>query len=162
MRSPTCLAVGILLLHCAGCESEPGNPVSGAKPSPSVKTTKSSPAGTNLSRGPRSSSKTFLNQTKKVPARREWTREVNSRNGGAISFRVASQGPFAVTIVTDQAFKALQSGKAPDKSDLLLTIDSPEATYPGKVTIPAGSSWFIIENQTDKEVEFRLECSDAG
>jgi hypothetical protein len=103
-----------------------------------------------------------LDQKKQVPPHREWTREVTSRNGGAISFRVASQGPFAVTVVTDQAMKALQSGnqKSLNKSDILFTTDSTQTTYAGKITIPAGSAWsrFIIENQADRAIEFLLEC----
>ena len=43
----------------------------------------------------------FLDAKKQVPSRREWNKEVGSRQGGAISFRVTSQGPFAVTVVTE-------------------------------------------------------------
>ncbi|HZU36268.1 MAG TPA: hypothetical protein VFA18_10180 [Gemmataceae bacterium] len=63
-----------------------------------------------------------------------------------------------MTLVTDKAYKALQSGKHISKRDILLTIDSKETTLEKSVTVPAGSSWFIIENQTNKSVEFHLQC----
>jgi hypothetical protein len=40
----------------------------------------------------------------------------------------------------------------------LFTVDSKENTYEGKVTIPAGSSYFIIANQTGNNVEIHLQC----
>ncbi len=43
----------------------------------------------------------FLDAKKQVPSRREWNKEVVSRQGGAISFRLTSQGAFAVTVVTE-------------------------------------------------------------
>ncbi|MGO8751268.1 MAG: hypothetical protein ACLQNE_35420, partial [Thermoguttaceae bacterium] len=46
------------------------------------------------------------------------------RQGGAISFRVTSQGPFAVTVVTDRGYKALLGGGKMMREDGLFTIDS--------------------------------------
>jgi hypothetical protein len=43
--------------------------------------------------------------------------------------------------------------------DLLMTADSRGSGYEGKVTVPAGRSWFIIENRSGKKVELRLVCS---
>jgi hypothetical protein len=104
--------------------------------------------------------KAFLDQKKEIGPRLEWNREVASKIGGTISFRVTSQGPFAVTVVTDKGYKAMQGGnrKAFSKEDVLMTADSKELTYEGKVTLPPGSSWFIIENQTDKSAELHLQC----
>jgi len=48
--------------------------------------------------------------------------------------------------------------KALKKEEVLLTEDSKEAALEGKVTLPVGSSWFIIENRTDKKVEMHLQC----
>src|SRR5260370_2944577 len=45
-----------------------------------------------------------------------------------------------------------------NKEDNLLTTDSKALTYEGKVRVLPGSSWFIIENQTEKDVEFHLQC----
>jgi hypothetical protein len=113
--------------------------------------------GTNQSAG---SGKAFLDEKKEVGPRLEWNREVTARSGGMISFRVTSQGPFAVTVVTEKGYKALQGGdkNAFDKRDVLLTVDSKEPSHEGKVTLPAGSSYFIIENQTDKKMELHLQC----
>jgi hypothetical protein len=130
------------------------------RPSPVKKTTAAGGPAT----GPRSPARPFLDQKKAVPPRREWTREVTSRNGGAIAFRVESQGPFAITIVTDRAIKAMQSGdrKPIDRSEILLTADANGPSHEGKVTLPVGSSWFILENRSEKPVEFHLQCSPAG
>lgn len=102
----------------------------------------------------------FLDKKKQIPPHLEWNTNINSKNGGTFSFRVESQGPFAVTVVNDAGYQAVQNkkSKAINKSDVLLTVDSKEQTYEGKVTVPPGTSWFIIENQADKEVEFHLQC----
>jgi hypothetical protein len=124
----------------SGCTSKTGNPTGAA--------------------GPGGPGKAFLDQKKEVPPRKEWTREVVSRGGGTFTFRVASQGPFAVTVITDKGYKALQGGDRNPvaKEDVLLTVDSKEPTLEKSITVPAGSSWFIIENQTDKNVEIHLQC----
>lgn len=104
--------------------------------------------------------KPFLDQSRDVGPHLEWNREVVSKKGGAITFRVTSQGPFAVTVVTGKAYEAVRRGarKGLNKQDLLLTIDSTETTYEGKVAIPPGSAWFIIENLTDMDVKITLQC----
>src|SRR5262245_14069684 len=134
-------AAGAAVLLLAGCSSQTGTP-------------------TGASGAGRPPGQAFLDQKKSVPARKEWTREVTSRSGGTFTFRVSSQGPFAVTVVTDKGYKALQGGgrNALGKDDILLTLDSKEATMERPVTVAAGSSWFIIENQTDREVEIHLQC----
>ena len=111
-----------------------------------------------------SSGKAFLDEKKQVPARVEWNREVVARKGGTIAFRVSSQGPFAVTVVTANAYQAMKAGnrKGFQKSDVLLTLDVKENSYDGKVTLPPGSCYFIIENQTDKSVDMHLECFEAS
>jgi hypothetical protein len=105
-------------------------------------------------------SQPFLDQQKDVPPRMEWTREVTSRNGGTITFLVTSPGPFGVTVISDKVYKTLRGGNrtALAKEDVLLTVDSKEPTLMESVTVPAGSTWFIIENQTDKNAEIRLQC----
>jgi hypothetical protein len=44
------------------------------------------------------------------------------------------------------------------REDVLLTVDCKEPTFERSVTVPSGSSWFIIENQTDKSDEVHLQC----
>jgi hypothetical protein len=102
----------------------------------------------------------FLDQKKEVGPRLEWSREVTAKSGGVIEFRVSSPGPFAVTVVTAKGYQAAQGsgGKKVAREDVLLTADCKGTAYDGKVTLPAGSSYFIIENQTDKNAEIRLEC----
>ena len=107
-----------------------------------------------------SASNPFLDQKKVVPPRMEWSREIVSKNGGSFTFRVSSQGPIGVTLITARGYKASieRNDKAFKKEDVILTVDSKNGQYKGYVTVPAGSSWFIIENQTDKEVEIHLQC----
>src|SRR5262249_24324357 len=95
-----------------------------------------------------------------IVPQQEWNREVTSRNGGTIAFRVESQGPFAVTVVTDRGYKALVGGNASaiKKEDMLLTIDSTEPTLERDITIPPGSSWFIIRNDINQKAEIHLQC----
>lgn len=100
----------------------------------------------------------FLDQKKQVPPRGEWNKDIVSRRGGAVLFRVTSQGPFAVTVVTDRAYKALVGGGDLRKEDGLLSIDSKGPAFEGRVTVPPGSSWFIIENQARQTVEMHLQC----
>jgi hypothetical protein len=161
MRWACLVSIAMLACPSGGCDSERNEPT---PPSPSSPVKQ---ARTGSGRQPIASAspaRPFLDQTKTVPPQLEWTREVTSRSGGAISFRVESQGPFAITVVTDRAIKAMQSGdrKPIDKSDVLLTADSNSPSYEGKVTLPAGSSWFIIENRSEKAVEFHLQCFPAG
>ena len=103
----------------------------------------------------------FLDQTQEVPAGREWMREVTSRAGGTIAFRVDSQGPFAVTVITDKGMQAVKGGSGPSREDLLLTADSRGNTHEGKIALSAGSSSFIIENRAGRPATLRLVCSDA-
>jgi hypothetical protein len=102
----------------------------------------------------------FLDKTYTVPSRLEWNTDFNSTSGGTISFRVSGQAPFGVTVVTDAAYQALQkkNSKTISKTDVILIADAIDNVYEGKVTVPPGRSWFILENRTGKEVEFHLEC----
>jgi hypothetical protein len=117
MKIVPSLTVGLLVLLGVGCTKKDNAPPPGA-------------------------GAPFLDEKKEVPPHLEWNREVTSRSGGTISFRVSSQGPFAVTVVNAKGLQALKSGdkKAFDKSDLLLTADSKGPTYEGKATLPPGSS----------------------
>ncbi len=106
------------------------------------------------------SAKPFLEGTKTVPARREWNRDFGSKKGGVVVFRVSSPAPVAITIITDRGYKVLTSGNpaAMSKADVLLSVDGTPPSYEGRVTVPPGMSWFIIENRSDAEAQIRLEC----
>jgi hypothetical protein len=140
------VAVLALVLMVAGCGSGTNPPTA---PGPS--------SGGGI---PHPASKPFLDQEKDIPAQLEWNREIVSQRGGTFSFRVTSQGPFAVTVVTDKGLRAAKAGdrKAFDNRDLLLTVDSRGTSFESKVTVPAGTSWFIIENQTNNTVKMHLQC----
>jgi hypothetical protein len=135
------VVVGAVVLLLGSCDS---------------KTT--SPTGGGGGNAPTKGNAAFLDATFEVPPHKEWNKDVIAKRGGTISFRVTSQGPFAVTVVTDKGRKALTSGAKVDKAEILLTQDSKTPVAEGTVTLPAGSSWFIIENQTDKPAKIRLEC----
>jgi hypothetical protein len=120
------------------------------------------PSGTNPGAGSGVSAKAFLDQKKLIGPGLEWNREVVLKVSGTISFRIDSQGPFSVLVLTEKGYKALLSDqpKKLTKEDVLLNIDSKGKMYEGKVKLPAGASYFIIGNQTNKQVEFRLQCFD--
>ncbi len=140
MRSVQRVVVGVVVLLGA-CNSKTPAPTGAGGGSPPAK-----------------GKTAFLDAQFEVPPHKEWNKNVIAKRGGAISFRVTSQGPFAVTVVTDKGRKALLSRGKFDKADVLLMQDSQTPQAEGKVTLPAGSSWFIIENQTDKPATIRLEC----
>ena len=113
---------------------------------------------------PVTAGKPFLDEKKQIAPRKEWNREVTSRTGGKITFRVTSEGPFAVTVVTGNGYKAMKSGdkQAFNKTDVRLTHDSPTPSHEAQVIRPAGSSYFIIENQATKPATIHIECFAPG
>jgi hypothetical protein len=138
------MVFGVFVIFCTGCRQDAQD----TKPRDTSEEKADVPAG-----------KPFLDKKKRIPAGLEWNTNVTSKNGGKFTFRVESQGPFAVTVVTEAGYQAVKNkDKNVKKSDILFTVDSKENTYEGKVTVPPGTSWFIIENQANKEVEFRLQC----
>ena len=105
----------------------------------------------------------FLKQSKEVLPRLEWNREIVTKQGGEIRFRVSSAERFGVTLITDQAFKDLRSGvkKRLGKADLLLTLDNRQPSLERTITLKPGSYHFILENQSDRKVEMKLECFEV-
>ena len=171
---PNRLAIaGLVMLPISACDSEVPPATPGVRPPSSVPVASSpaataptqaaapSPAPAPVAAASRKTAPPFLDQTKEVDPGREWLREVSSRKGGAMAFRVESQGKFAVSVVTDTGLKAIQGGSGPTQQDLLMTADSKGNSYEGKVTLPVGSSWFIIENRTGQKVNLRLVCSEG-
>lgn len=105
----------------------------------------------------------FLKQSKTVPARREWSREIVSKKGGIIRFRVFSPERFGVTLVTGKAYKELAGGvkRKLTKEEIVLTQDSHDPLFEKTVKLAKGGYYFILENQSDKTVEIQLECTEV-
>jgi hypothetical protein len=82
------------------------------------------------------------------------------QSGGKITFKIDSQGPISVIFIKENGYKALltRNADALQKTDIILNVPSAPSPYEKTVTAPAGSSWFIIQNLSDKSVEMRLRC----
>jgi hypothetical protein len=100
----------------------------------------------------------ILDERKSVPPGAEWSREVTSQFGGALPFRITSQGPFAVRVVTKRAYEAARNKAPVQKQDVLLTADSKDNEYEARVTLPGGKSYFIIQNKSTNAAELHLQC----
>lgn len=102
---------------------------------------------------------TFVDESKDVPSELEWGRQIFSRNGGLIHFTVESEGPFSVTLLTDRGYQAARkhdrSAAAP--ADLLFTRDSDGEPVEQEVSVPQGSSWFVILNRAEQTVRISLQ-----
>jgi hypothetical protein len=116
------------------------------------------PAGQTPAAEPKKEAKPFLDEKKAVGPGQEWLREVVSRQGGRVAFRVQAPGPFSVFVVTDRGYKAIQAKGPIQKQDVLTMIDSQESVVEGSVRLPPGSSWWIVENRGPRAGEFRLQC----
>ncbi len=68
-----------------------------------------------------------------------------------------------MTVVIDRAYQALKNNdeKGLQKQDVLLMRDSQGFEMDGMVAVPAGRSWFIIENRAGKPVDFHLKCYEV-
>jgi predicted Zn finger-like uncharacterized protein len=100
----------------------------------------------------------MLDERKTLQPGTEWSREVTSQFGGALPFRISSQGPFSLTVVNKRGYDAARSKAAIDKNDVLLTADSKGTEYEDRVTLPGGRSYFIIANKSTNAAEIHLEC----
>jgi hypothetical protein len=105
----------------------------------------------------------FLKESKKVVARQEWNREIVTKKGGPMRFKVTSPEPFGVTLITDAARKDLMKGVKREfgTNDVLLTLNSKPPVFERVIKLAAGSYYFILENQSTKPVEFTLECYEV-
>ena len=122
-------------------------------------------AGTNepaphSARGERGDPRVIVEQTENTAAGIGWNKDIVLSRPGTVGFHVTSQGRFAVTIVTDKAYQALQRSdeKALAKQDVLYMRESEGYEMNGKVALPAGTWWFIIENRSEAAVDFHLKC----
>lgn len=104
--------------------------------------------------------KSFLDQTKEVIPQQEWNREIVTKGGGKFTFKIESEGPVSVIFISGKGYQALlaRNADAIERSDLILNVPSTTSPYEKTVTAPPGSSWFIIENLSDKTVKMRLRC----
>jgi hypothetical protein len=162
MRSWATVALAMLLVACTACKKQDRT---GSGPGDSVPPQAGVPSGAPSpgAAPPGAKSGTpFLQGAKDVPARKEWNRDFGSAKGGVVVFRASSTVPFAVTIITDKGYQALTSRGKPDRSDLLLTVDAKPPSYEGRITVPPGRAWFIIENQSDATAQIRLECYEGN
>jgi hypothetical protein len=100
----------------------------------------------------------ILDERKSVPPGAEWSREVTSQFGGALPFRITSQGPFSVTVVTKRGYEAGRNKAPVQKKDVLLTAESKGNEYEDRVTLPGGQSYFIIANKSMNAAEIHLQC----
>jgi hypothetical protein len=143
------VSVGVTVLF-ARCGSQSPEEARGTRPA--------SPTSSSTDGGP--APRAFLDEKRTIPAGKEWVRDITSGGGGTFTFRVSSQGPFSVSVLKDDAYRALVGGTggAINPDDVLLTIDSPEPELEQPLTVGPGATWFIIQNQTDREVELHLQC----
>ncbi|MGL5873745.1 MAG: hypothetical protein ACRC2R_15505 [Xenococcaceae cyanobacterium] len=102
----------------------------------------------------------FLSEKKLIPAHLEWNREIIANRQGKIMFRVTSEQPFTVTLINKKGYNALlkKDSKGFSREDIVLMIDSPEPLLEKEVELIPDSYWFIIENRSNENVEFNLEC----
>lgn len=101
----------------------------------------------------------FLDIRANVHAGEDWYREVKLTTGGSISFRITSEGPFSVSVVTEKAYKALVAKKRGGygRNEVLLVADA-SMIHEGYVTLPTGNSYFIIRNNMARLSHCRLQC----
>jgi pimeloyl-ACP methyl ester carboxylesterase len=115
------------------------------------------PRSTRDQRGP---TRAIVDQTENTAAGIGWNKDIVLDRPGTIGFHVTSQGRFAVTILTDKAYQALQRSdeKGLSKQDVVFMRDSQGNEMSGKVSLPAGTWWINIENRSDAPVDFHLKC----
>jgi pimeloyl-ACP methyl ester carboxylesterase len=109
--------------------------------------------------GPRAP-RVIVDQTQNTAAGIPWSKDIVLDHATEVGFQVISQGRFAVTIVSDKGYHALEQAdeKAMSKQDVVYRSDSQGKEMKGKVSLPAGTWWFMIENRSEDAVDFQLKC----
>mgnify|MGYP001445250651 CR=1 FL=1 len=104
--------------------------------------------------------KPFLEQTKMIPSLKEWPREVTSKKGGTIHFITKSEAKLSILVIADRTFKALINSNDSGivKSDFLFNTKTPKGKFKSTITIPKGSSHFVIQNLSKEDSEVTLVC----
>ena len=102
----------------------------------------------------------FLDQKKTLKPAQEWNREVVCKTSGTMRFKVTSEGPFSVSVLSEKAYKALLKRDMDTfkKEGFVFTVDSKEKVLERSLQLKAGSYWFIVRNNLKQEAEVRLEC----
>jgi pimeloyl-ACP methyl ester carboxylesterase len=116
-----------------------------------------SPRSTSSEKGP---PRLIVDKVENTAAGIGWNKDIVLDRPTTVGFNVTSQGRFAVTILTDKAYQALQRSdeKALAKQDILFMRESEGLEMNSKVALPAGTWWFFIENRSDTPVDFHLKC----
>jgi hypothetical protein len=159
MRLRTLAAVlsAVFAVACASCGKKSQPRVGGGNSDPPSAAPAAGQSGGTKSSTP------FLTGSKVVPARMEWNRDFGSSKGGTVAFRVTSTAPFGITIVTDKAYQAMKRGSTAKigRSEGLFMTEAQPPSYEGRVTVPPGMAWIIIENQSDTPATIQLECFEV-
>jgi hypothetical protein len=114
--------------------------------------------------GAASSVRPFIDEKFVVKPSDMWHREIKAPRAGTIRFRVEAKTPFFVYVVTNHGHEVL-NGANPNsikQEDLLFKQNSDGHTMEDRVSLPPGSSWFLIESASNKEMEVHLECFRPG
>jgi pimeloyl-ACP methyl ester carboxylesterase len=114
--------------------------------------------------GERRTPRLSIDEKENTAAGISWNKDFVLSRPDTIGFHVTSQGRFAVTIVTDKGYKALQEAdeKAMTRQDIVYRSESQGFEMKAKVALPAGKWWFIIENRSDTAVDFNLKCDSLN
>jgi hypothetical protein len=106
---------------------------------------------------------TIIDQTRAIPPRLEWTREIGLKRSGTITFRITSPQPYSVTVISGRAMQAMQRRESSGvtRADLVMTKDYPAGTSEETLSMDPGAWWFVIGNQSEDTVQIRLECFDG-
>jgi hypothetical protein len=102
----------------------------------------------------------FLDQKKTVRGGLEWSREVTLRKPGALRMRISSTQRFSVLVMSDKAYKGAMNNR-PDqvtRDEIHFDADPRTESLEQTVTLPAGSTWVMIKNESGSEAEIHLEC----
>jgi hypothetical protein len=104
----------------------------------------------------------FLDAKQDVPPGLEWSRDVIAKNPGTFKVRVVSQGPIVVMAMSARVWQATQANKLrpADKSEVYLNADVKETTFEREITVPAGSTYIMIKNNSDKQTTIHLQVFD--
>ena len=108
--------------------------------------------------------KAAIDETKTVPAGAEWNRQIIAKNEGVMTYGVETPAKFSLTLITDKGFKAVQARKEAGiaKSDVLFTKDFDPPSHILRSSVPAGSYWLMIRNNSDTAQQVRLIVWEPG
>ena len=107
----------------------------------------------------------FLDQSRIVPPKLEWSREIVTRKGGSIYCAIQNeQGMMSVTVIADRTYQAIinKNRDGIHREDLILTIDASLGYFEDSIELPHGGSyWFIIGNGSASSSEVSIAWVEA-